>query len=373
MEGRGPNGSRRRGARVRRAVALAALSLTIAGGMGACGGDDGGGGGGGGAGAGEGNGESFKIGVAMKTQLQRRWQFDLRAMQEQAKKYGDELVVQWANDDPNTQASQVENLLSQGVDALIIVPVDGEAAAPLANQARRENVPVVTYDIAISGAPVDYYVERNNAQAGELQVEAAMRETPKGQYALLKGDAAISVAQIMTDQWLQKLKGADGVELVYNQWVKNFDPATAQSNAEDVLSRTNDQVDAFLSLNDGMATGIVQALKGRGLAGKVFVSGLDADPANMSLIAQGHQTMTVWTPIDDQGRAAAEAAHQLAAGQKPASDTMSDFGGGKVPTKQVAVEEVNRENLCDFVKTRMPKGWADPAKVFARTPGACEL
>jgi len=369
MEGRGPNGSRRRGARFRRVAALAVLSLLTAGGVGACGSDDGGEGGG----AAAGNGESFKIGVAMKTQLQRRWQFDVRAMQEQARKYGDELVIQWANDDPNMQASQVENLLSQGVDALIIVPVDGEAAAPLANQAKREQVPVVSYDIAISGAPVDYYVERNNAQAGKLQVEAAMREKPEGQYALLKGDAAISVAQIMTDQWLQKLGGVSGIDVVYNQWVKNFDPATAQSNAEDVLSRTNDQVDAFLSLNDGMATGIVQALKGRGLAGDVFVSGLDADPANMSLIAQGHQTMTVWTPIDDQGRAAAEAAHMLAAGQKPPSDTMSDFGGGKVPTKQVAVEEVNQENLCEFVKSRMPKGWADPAKVFARNPEACQL
>lgn len=369
MERRGRSWSRRRVPYFQRMVALAALTVTFGAGVSACGGDDDGGEGGGGGG----DGDKFKIGVAMKTQLQRRWQFDYRAMQEVAKKYGDEMIVQWANDDPNVQASQVENLLSQGIDALIIVPVDGEAAGPLAQKAKTEQVPVIAYDIAISGAPTDYYVERDNAMAGQLQVDAAVREKPQGQYALLKGDAAISVSQIMTDQWLKKLKGADGVNVVYDQWVKNFDPATAQSNAEDVLSRTNDQVDAFLSLNDGMATGIVQALEGRDLGGKVFVSGLDADPANMALIAQGLQTMTVWTPIDDQGRAAAEAAHQLAAGEKPASDTMSDFGGGEVPTKQVPVEEVNKENLCDFVKDRMPKGWADPQKVFADSPDACEV
>lgn len=314
----------------------------------------------------------YKIGVAMKTQLQRRWQFDVRAMQDEAKKLGDTLVIQWANDDPNRQASQVENLLSQGVNALIDVPVDDTAAAAQANAAHQQKVPIVSYDIGIQGAPVDFFVERNNEQAGRLQVQAALKAKPTGNYALLKGDAAISVSRIMTNQWLSALKGKPGVKVVFNQWVKNFDPGTAQSLAEDALSRNNDNIDAFLSLNDGMATGIGQALKGRSLAGKVFLSGLDADPANLRQIADGTQTMTVWTPVDEEGRAAVRAAHALATGRKPKAQITVPNGAGNIPTQLISVSEINKNNLCDFVNGKLPAGWVTVKQLFPGKPNACK-
>lgn len=332
------------------------LALVAAG----CGGDDDSSGGGS-----SGNKKtSYTIGIAMKTQLQRRWSFDVKAMQKQAAANGDKLIVQYANDDPAAQADQVENLLSQGIDALIIVPVDDKAAGALADQARNQKVPVVSYDIAVRDTPIDFFVERDNQQAGAMQIEAAKRKVPSGKYALLKGDAAVGVAQIMTSQWLEKLKGDNKITVVYNQWIKNFDPGTAQSRAEDVLSRNNDDVDAFLSLNDGMATGIAQALKGRNLDGKVFLSGLDADPANLALIADGTQTMSVYTPVDDEAVAAVDAARALAAGDKPKSDATFDNGAGQIPTARIKVEEINQDNLCDFVAGGLPEGWVeDPAKL----------
>src|SRR3954453_17058363 len=90
------------------------------------------------------------IAVAMKTQVQRRWGFDLSAMEREAKKSGAKLIVQWANDDPGLQASQVENLLSQKPDALIIVPVDSQAAGRIVRSAHEQQVPVIGYDIGIS-------------------------------------------------------------------------------------------------------------------------------------------------------------------------------------------------------------------------------
>jgi len=344
-------------------LAAASIAGALAVGVVGCGGDDEtqNAGGSGGESAQK---ETYTIGVAMKTQLQRRWGFDVRAMERQAAVNGDKLIVQYANDDPATQADQVENLLSQGIDALIIVPVDDKAAAALADKARNQKVPVVSYDIAVRDTPIDFFVERDNEQAGAMQVEAAMRAVPEGKYALLRGDAAVGVAQIMTEQWDKKLEGEDGIEVVYNQWIKNFDPGTAQSRAEDVLSRTNDDVDAFLSLNDGMATGIAQALKGRNLAGEVFVSGLDADPANLELIADGTQTMSVWTPIDDEATAAVNAARALAAGEKPEADATFDNGAGQIPTARIAVEEINQDNLCDFLSGGLPEGWVeDPSSI----------
>jgi D-xylose transport system substrate-binding protein len=305
--------------------------------------------------------------VAMKTQLQRRWTFDYKAMAAEAKRLGDKTIVQWANDDPAKQASQVESLLSQGCDAMIIVPVDDKAAATLVAKAKAQNVPVVSYDILIQSKDLAYFVERNNGLVGRLQALAALRFTHgKGNYAVIKGDAANSVARDISDNVAKTLKGKP-IKIVYNQFTKNWDPKTALSVAEDVLSRYNDDIGAFVTSNDGMATGVVQALKGRNIAGKVFVSGLDADPANLQLIAQGAQTMSVWTPIDQQGKLAAAAAHSLANGTKPAAQAKVQG----IPTAFVKVVEVNKANLCRYITQVAPKGWVKVTDVFPGKPNQC--
>jgi D-xylose transport system substrate-binding protein len=306
--------------------------------------------------------------VAMKTQLQRRWAFDYKAMSAEAKRLGDKTRVQWANDDPAKQTSQVESLLSQGCDAMIIVPVDDKAAAALVSQAKAQNVPVVSYDILIQSKDVSFFVERNNGLVGRLQAQAALKFAKgKGNFALIKGDGANSVARDISDNYNKVFKGKTGIKIVYNQFTKNWDPQKALSVAEDVLSRYNDNVAAFLTSNDGMATGVAQALKGRNLAGKVFVSGLDADPANLQLIATGAQTMSVWTPIDIQGKAAAAAADALANGKKPAAQARV----GGVPTAFVKVVEVNKANLCQYIKSIAPKGWVKVTDVFPGKPKSC--
>lgn len=306
--------------------------------------------------------------VAMKTQLQRRWTFDFKAMQAEANKLGDKVLVQWANDDPAKQTSQVESLLSQGCNSMIIVPVDDKAAASLVSQAKAQSVPVVSYDILIQSKDLSFFVERNNGLVGRLQATAALKFTKsRGNYALIKGDGANSVARDISTNYDKVFKGKSGIKIVYNQFTKNWDPQKALSVAEDVLGRYNDKVAAFVTSNDGMATGVAQALKERHLVGKVFVSGLDADPANLQLIAKGVQTMTVWTPIDVQGRLAVDAADALANGQKPKAQGVVNG----IPTAFVKVIEVNKSNLCKYITGIAPAGWVKVTDVFPGKPGAC--
>lgn len=351
----------------RRVCLTLLLAASVAMGLTACGG--GGQSGGGESGGGESGGK--KIGVAMKTQLQRRWAFDVTAMKQKAAELGDELIVQYANDDPDTQANQVENLLSQGIDALIIVPVDDKAAGALVTKAKNENVPVVAYDIAVRDAPVDFFVTRNNYKVGELQAKAAKQMHPTGTYALIKGDAANNVAREISDAYAEILSANDQIDIVYNQYTKNWDPNTALSAAENTLSAQGDDVDAFVTSNDGMAGGVAQAIKARNLDGKVFLSGLDAEPSNLRLIAEGVQTMSVWTKIDEQGRSAVQAAHALANGDKPKSETKIDNGAGEMPADLVEVTAVNRENLCEFMLKTAPEGWVTVTDVFPDDPNAC--
>jgi D-xylose transport system substrate-binding protein len=339
------------------------------GGAAACGGDDSGSGGGGGGGSAK---KGHVIGVSVKNQLQRRWAFDLKAIKARAAELGDTVLVQYANDDPSRQASQVESLLSKGIDVLIITPVDDKAAAQAANAARNSKVPVVSYDIGVRDAPTDYFVERDNIQAGKLQIDEALKAKPEGKYAFFRGDSGTGVVKTISGQWDKAVKGKPGVDVVFDQFIDGFDPSTAQSRAEDVLSTNRDDVAAFLSLNDGMATGIAQALAGRKLTGKVFLSGLDADPANLRMIANGSQSMTVWTPLDEQGKAAADAANALASGKKPAAQTQTDLGAGMVPTALVPSVAITKDNLCEYLEGKFPAGWADKAEVLKDNPTLCD-
>jgi D-xylose transport system substrate-binding protein len=317
--------------------------------------------------------KDITIAVAMKTQVQRRWAFDAEAMKAEAKRLGATLIFQWANDNPATQTSQVENLLSQSPDALILVPVDTAAAGRIVNEARQQDVPVVGYDIGISTAKVDLSVVRNNPLVGVLQAQGALKMAPKGVYALIKGDPGNDVAQMLATSYAKVLGDNPDIKIVFNQFIRNWDPKTALADAEDVFSAQNDHVDAFVTSNDGMATGVGQAIKGRHLEGKVYLSGLDADPSNLQLIAQGVQTMTVWTDLTEEGTIAVRGAVDLAKKQKfdfPTS--MESAGAGPVPTHLVKVSEVNRDNLCEFITKLAPAGWVTLKEVFPDKPDACK-
>jgi len=313
------------------------------------------------------------IAVSMKTQVQRRWAFDVKAMEAEAAKSGAKLIVQWANDDPALQASQVENLLSQKPDALIMVAVDSQAGGRIIKSAHEQGVPVIGYDIGISTAKLDYFIMRNNSLVGKLQAEGALKFAPKGTFALFKGDPANDVAQAIAKQYDALLVKNKDLKIVFNQFIRGWDPKTALSNAENVLSAQADKVDGFVTSNDGMAQGVSQAIKARNLAGKVYLSGLDADAANLQLIAQGIQTMSVWTDLDAQGAAAVKAAVAFAKKEKPGIETVNvDLGAGPVPTHQVRVIAVTKDTLCDFVNKEAPKGWVTADDIFGAGKSPCK-
>ncbi|MBV8577061.1 MAG: substrate-binding domain-containing protein [Acetobacteraceae bacterium] len=317
--------------------------------------------------------EDITIGMAMKTHTELRWKFDEEIMKDEAAKLGVKLNFQWADNSPTTQASQFENLLSQKVNAIVIIPIDSAAAGRLIDEAHEQKVPVISYDVPVSSARLDFMVERNNAEVGVLQANAALRFAPKGNYVIIKGEPGNSVAAIFGEGAERILKANKDVNIVYDQFMANWDQKGAEAVAENQLSAHNDDIAAFVTSNDGMGQGVAQAVIGRNLAGKIFISGLDADTASLRLIAQGVQTMTVWTDLDEQDRAAIRAAVALAKGQKPDMTTvMTDDGKGPYPYHPIKVLEVNKDNLCDFVTKIAPKGWVEAKEVFPDNPDACK-
>src|SRR4249919_158363 len=99
--------------------------------------------------------KDITIGISMKTHTELRWKFDEEIMRDEAQKLGVKLIFQWADNSPTTQASQFENLLSQTVDAIIMIPIDAAAAGRLVDEAHAQKVPFISYDVGVSTAKLD--------------------------------------------------------------------------------------------------------------------------------------------------------------------------------------------------------------------------
>jgi D-xylose transport system substrate-binding protein len=287
-----------------------------------------------------------KIGFVLSTLQEERYQKDQKYFLEEAKKLGFEAIVVSADNNPQTQTAKVENLLSQGVKALVIQPVNSKAAANLVTMAHRDKVPVVAYDRMISDAPVDFYVTQDSFKVGVLQAEAAVKATAgKGNYVILEGQAGHSVAMEITRGVMSVLKKYPKIKIVVDKSHDSWSSQAAMSTVENALSQNHNKIDAILANNSGMASGAVQALVAQKLAGKVFVAGADADLAAIKNVEAGRQQLEILKDIAPLAKTSADVAFQLANGQKPKSDSVIENGKFKVPTIATPVYPVAKADI----------------------------
>jgi D-xylose transport system substrate-binding protein len=214
------------------------------------------------------------------------------------------------------QLADVENLMAQGADVLIILAQDGEAILPAVASALEQGVPVIAYDRLIEN-PGALYITFDNVGVGRLQAEVIYGLVPEGNYAIIKGNQADANADFLREGYAQVIGDAEAdgtINVACETYTDNWDPAIAQTNMEQCLTQENNAIDAVLSENDGMAGGVVAALEAQGLAGTVPVSGQDGDLAALNRVALGTQSVSVWKDARELGRAAGEAAIQLAQG-----------------------------------------------------------
>jgi D-xylose transport system substrate-binding protein len=288
----------------------------------------------------------MKVGFVLSTLQEERYQKDQKYFIEEAKKLGFEPLVVSADNNPQTQAAKVENLLSQGVKALVIQPVNSDAAANLVKVAHEDKVPVVAYDRLITNAPVDFYVTQDSFQVGVLQAEAAVKATGgKGNYVLLMGQAGHSVANDITRGVESVLKKYPNVKVVMKKNHDSWSPSLAMATVENALTQNKNNIQAVIANNSGMAHGAVQALSEQGLTGKVFVAGADADLAAIKDIVAGKQQFEVLKDIAPLAQTAAQVAYKLAKGEKVAGKQNVSNGTGSIPSLATPVYAITKDNL----------------------------
>ena len=299
--------------------------------------------------------QKIKIGLSIDSLRVERWQRDRDIFTAEAEKLGAEVIVQSADGDERRQNEQAENMITQGVDVLVVLPKDSVAAAQIVKTAHAEGVKVIAYDRLIRESSPDLYISFDNEQVGYLQAEYLLRQKPKGNYFLLGGAPTDNNAQLLREGQMRALQPAidsGDIRLVAEgkHWAVNWDARDALKKTEQVLTQTNNAVDVVVASNDGTAGGVIQALEGQNLAGKVLVSGQDAELAACQRIVKGTQTVTIYKPLHLLATKAAQAAVALAKDETIA-EAKQTVNNGKVDVPSIILTpiQVDKANLDEVV------------------------
>ncbi len=257
-----------------------------------------------------------RICVSWRHFQEERWRIDEAGIKSVLGPAGYTYVSADAQGDPQKQMTDVESLLSSKCNAAIILAQDSKAIIPAIAQAKAAGAPVIAYDVPVDSPDVTF-ISFDNVAVGRLMAEAMVKVKSDGNWALIEGDAAMTIINLFRDGQMQVLKpliDKGQIKVVAKQNIENWKPDLAQAAMEQILTQQNNKVDAVLAMNDGMSTGVAAALASQKMLG-IPLSGQDGDKAVLNRIAKGQQTVTVWKNSYNLGQAAAKAAIEMAEGK----------------------------------------------------------
>ncbi|XDA96844.1 substrate-binding domain-containing protein [Sulfitobacter sp. LCG007] len=258
--------------------------------------------------------QDITVGVSWSNFQEERWKTDEAAIKSQLEAKGATYISADAQNSAAKQLTDVEALIAQGADALIILSVDKDAVGPAVDKADAEGIPVVGYDRLIED-PRAFYLTFDNKGVGKIIAEEVVKVQPEGNFAIIKGDKGDPNAAFLLEGMMEVI-GPDvdsgKIKIVGEAFTDGWKPDNAQKNMEQILTANNNEVDAVLAENDGMAGGAIAALQAQGL--DVPVGGQDGDHAALNRVARGTQTVSVWKDSRQLGSAAADIALALAEG-----------------------------------------------------------
>lgn len=293
----------------------------------------------------------IKIGFSMATLQEERWQRDRDIFVARAREMGAEVIVQTANNNSEDQIDQVRYLIEQDIDILVIVPHDAEESGAAVQAAKKAGIKVISYDRLIMNSNVDMYISFDNVKVGEIMAQHLLRKVPEGNYVIING-AKTDYNSYMFNQgyWniLDERVNTGSINVVSEIWAEDWKHEDAFKCIEKVL-QSGEHIDAVIAANDSLAGAVVEALAEQRLAGKVEVAGHDADVSGCQRVAEGTQLVTVYKPIDEIAKAAAEVTIKMVRGEEIEANSVINDGKYDVPYFMIQPVAVTKQNLKDTV------------------------
>jgi len=318
-------------------------------------------------------GDKKKIGISMPTKSSQRWIDDGNNMKNEFKKLGYDTDLQYGEDVIENQVSQIENMITKGVDCLVIAAIDGESLSDVLQKAADQKIPVIAYDRLIKKTTnVDYYATFDNFKVGVLQasyIEKALDLKNKNgpfNIELFAGSPDDNNAYFFFDGAMSVLKPyIDSKKLVIKSGQKEFKQVAtlrwagdvAQTRMDNLLGKsyTKDKVNAVLSPYDGISIGIISSLKGVGYGSKdqpmPIVTGQDAEVPSVKSIIAGQQTQTVFKDTRILAKRAAMMADSVLKKKKPEVNDTKSYNNGKkvVPSYLLQPVSVDKSNYKEIL------------------------
>jgi D-xylose transport system substrate-binding protein len=299
--------------------------------------------------------EGITIGLSLDTLKEARWQADRDMFVKRAGELGARVLVLAANSDDTVQIGDVEKLITNRVDVLVVVPHDGTAMAKAVAMAHDAGIPIIAYDRIIRDSDPDLYVSFDNVRVGELQARYLvehLRTPGRGRIVRIYGaktDNNAAQFKQGQDLVLEPLIARGDIKVIHEDWAEDWKPENAKRIVNAAITTNGAEFDAVLASNDGTAGGAIQALSEEGLAGKVLVTGQDAEIVALQRIAAGTQTMTIYKPLRTLAQGAAELAVRLAGRRVVVARQTVNNGQTDVPAVLYDVVTVTKDNIIDTV------------------------
>ena len=213
------------------------------------------------------------------------------------------------------QATQIATLIAAKVDVLVLNAVNPVTVLPSMQAAIDAGIPVIAYDRELESSKA-LFLTHDSVLVGHMIADAVTKAQPTGNYAIIKGDKT-QTNPIFLRTGMEEViapliaSGAIKIPTGAEQFTDGWKAENAQAEMEQILTATNNKIDAVLSENDNMATGAVAALKAQGLDKTVKIGAQDGDTFALNRVALGTQVVSVWKNSNELGTAAGKAALEL--------------------------------------------------------------
>ena len=312
--------------------------------------------------------EKIKVGLSFSDFATERWKNEEILMRGLLEDKGYEVLSQEANHDVKMQNDQIDNMVAQGIKALIVIAEDGDAIVTSVEKAADAGVKVIAYDRLVKSPKIAAYISFNNTEVGRQQADGVMKAidienwdvAANGKLRLVKlGGSPTDNNAILFRQGQDEVlaKYEDKFEIVADQWVDNWDAANALKLMENILTAAGNDIDAVVASNDGTALGALQAMAAQGLAGTVPISGQDATADGCNSIVKGELTVSILKDIRNLSPLAVELTDKILKGDTNtglSSYTMAELTNdpskqGEVDCYFLPVEQVTKDNVYDLV------------------------
>lgn len=299
--------------------------------------------------------ERPRIGLSFDSLVVERWKRDLETFVSEANENGLDVIVQIANDDLDEQRKQIQYLIDENVEVLVILPNDYDALAEEIKLAKRKGIKVIAYDRMIANAGVDAFISFDNVGIGEIMTKKLLEVLPDDEdvknVIVINGDPKDNNSYLFNEGFynvINKMGPEKHINIIEEVWAYGWREIHAFNIVEKVLNE-GIKIDGIIAANDVLATGAIQALSERQMAGEVFVVSQDAELSACQRIVEGTQISTVYKPINELAKTAVEYSIKLMNDESLKDEKLMSDGINDIPVVMIQCEIVDIDNIEEII------------------------